>query len=182
MLGFYLVLIEDDAKKKIFEDLYNNNKRKMLYVAKSVLHDDFEAEDAVHDAFIGIARNIHVIENADSDTAVAYLACAVRHACYTIINKKKKLGTVSSELIDMYPEDRFMNLVNNIEKADMIENALKKIDFIYSDTIALYYGCDMTTETIAGILGCSEAAVRQRLSRGRKLLAEEIMKSNDMEE
>ena len=61
MLSFFTLSIEDDADKVKFEKIYVLYKKKMWYAANSILSDAYLAEDAVHNAFIGIARNIKKI-------------------------------------------------------------------------------------------------------------------------
>lgn len=180
MLSFYLTLIEEEVDKKKFEELYNLTKKKMLFIANSILHDSYEAEDAVHDAFIGVANNMNAIDEADSVLASAYVACAVRNACFTIIKKKNKQDELNEEVADFLPEDEFVKVVSNIEDNELIKNALGKINFIYSDALVLYYGYEKSIGEIASAFGKSEVAIRKRLSRGRRLLAEEIRKNSDL--
>lgn len=58
MLAFYMMLIDDEQNKSKFEKLYYEYRDRMMYVALSVLHNNEDAEDAVHNAFIGIAKNM----------------------------------------------------------------------------------------------------------------------------
>ena len=53
----YMDLIDDAESLIEFEEIYHTYRKRMFYVANTVLQDAHEAEDAVQDAFIGIARN-----------------------------------------------------------------------------------------------------------------------------
>ena len=67
MLLFYTLLIEEDDDKAKFEKIYTLYRKKMWYTANSVLSDSYLAEDAVHNAFIGIAKNMKRIEEIDKN-------------------------------------------------------------------------------------------------------------------
>ena len=58
MLSFYLTLVDGEEDKNKLERLYELYRLKMWYTANRILSDGFLAEDAVHDAFIGVAKNI----------------------------------------------------------------------------------------------------------------------------
>ena len=56
------------------------------------------------------------------------------------------------------------------EEEAILWRSLEQIPAEYRETLVLYYRKGHATEQVAAELGLSEAAVRQRLSRGRKLL------------
>lgn len=59
-------------------DLYNEYKERMYYYAYSILHDDYLAEDAVNQAFLGIVQNAEKIFALDvSKINPAVLFCIV---------------------------------------------------------------------------------------------------------
>ena len=60
------------------------------------------------------------------------------------------------------------------EEEAILWRALERIPEIYRGPLVLYYRENQSIETVAEALELSEEAVKQRLSRGRKLLAEEV--------
>ncbi len=60
------------------------------------------------------------------------------------------------------------------EEADMLWSVLEKIPETYREPMILFYREDSTTAEVAAALNISEDAVRQRLSRGQKLLEEKV--------
>jgi len=54
----YLQMIESEDDKVKFEEIYRKYKSLMFYAANKILHNEQDAEDAVHMAFIKIAENI----------------------------------------------------------------------------------------------------------------------------
>ncbi|MBR5318831.1 MAG: hypothetical protein IKU46_04460, partial [Peptococcaceae bacterium] len=57
-LSCYLLLIDSIEDQNKFEYLYNTYKNTMYYFSKRILNDIQLSEDAVHEAFLRIARNI----------------------------------------------------------------------------------------------------------------------------
>ena len=54
----YLQMIETPEEKSVFEQIYLEYRGLMYHVAYEILHNEQEAEDAVHQAFAKIAENI----------------------------------------------------------------------------------------------------------------------------
>lgn len=55
MLVLYLSLIDEEDNKQKFEILYHSYKKQMAIVAMSVVQNQADAEDIVHDVFVNIA-------------------------------------------------------------------------------------------------------------------------------
>ena len=64
--------------------------------------------------------------------------------------------------------------ISDEEKA-ILWRALERIPEIYREPLVLFYREHQSIETVARDLGLSEDAVKQRLSRGRKLLQEQFL-------
>lgn len=56
MLALYMSFIDDESQRRLFEEIYLNYRKQMLLVARSVLGNDTDAEDVVHDVFLKIAK------------------------------------------------------------------------------------------------------------------------------
>jgi len=55
----YLQMIENEEEKLKFIQIYEKYKDLMFYVAKRILGNDADAEDAVHEAFLA-SLNIYI--------------------------------------------------------------------------------------------------------------------------
>lgn len=89
MLTLYLNTIDYTDDKEKFEKLYIKYRSKMYYVAMSVLHDRYDAEDALHNAFIAVAKNINKIADINSDETTAYLFRTAKNTALNVYSKKK---------------------------------------------------------------------------------------------
>jgi hypothetical protein len=61
------------------------------------------------------------------------------------------------------------------EEAAILWRSLERIPEVYREPLVLFYRENQSIETVAANLDLSEDAVKQRLSRGRKLLQEEVL-------
>lgn len=64
----YLQMIEEPRHKSKFEEIYNAYRNLMYYIAYKYLHNEHDAEDAVHHAFVKIAENIKNIDPVSPKT------------------------------------------------------------------------------------------------------------------
>lgn len=90
MLAFYMAFIDDEDDREKFEIIYNEYRKRMVSTAYSILRNHEDAEDAVHDTFIKIARNMNSIGDPKSNEALSYILKATKN---TAINLSKKNTT-----------------------------------------------------------------------------------------
>ena len=87
MLAFYMAFIDDEDDREKFEIIYNEYRKRMVSTAYSILRNHEDAEDAVHDTFIKIARNMNSIGDPKSNEALSYILKATKN---TAINLSKR--------------------------------------------------------------------------------------------
>lgn len=119
MLTLYLNTIDYTDDKEKFEKLYIKYRSKMYYVAMSVLHDRYDAEDALHNAFIAVAKNINKIANINSDETTAYLFRTAKNTALNVYSKKKRQAE-REILVDNYCD------IDNISDGELIGEAEKR--------------------------------------------------------
>ena len=73
-----------------FEELYITYRKLMFYVAKGILGNDQDAEDAVHDAFLAIAKNFDKISTDDRHKTKAFVVIVVENKAINIYHHKKR--------------------------------------------------------------------------------------------
>ena len=89
------------AKDFILE-LYNKYRQDMLKLAFSKLNDWHEAEDAVEEAFINIAKNYKKIINSESYEVKKYIIVTVNNISYNILSKKDRNIYCDIDIIEEY--------------------------------------------------------------------------------
>ena len=94
----YLQMIESEEDKSKFEKLYNQYRHLMFSVANKILDNQFDAEDAVHQAFVSIIDNLDKIKEVDCPKTKAYVVIITENKAIDIIRSKKHI--IEDELID----------------------------------------------------------------------------------
>ena len=78
MIAFYMAFIDDEDDGEKFEIIYNEYRKRMVSTAYSILRNHEDAEDAVHEAFIRIAKNMKAIDDPKSKKTLAYVITATK--------------------------------------------------------------------------------------------------------
>lgn len=92
----YLQMIEEDEDKAKFIQLYERYSNFMFAVAHQILNNDPDAEDAVHQAFLSVIKNLKKINGVDSVKTKGYLAIITERKAIDIIRKNKKYVSLES--------------------------------------------------------------------------------------
>lgn len=174
MLAFYMMLIDDEQNKSKFEQLYYEYRDRMMYVALSVLHNNEDAEDAVHNAFIGIAKNMDSIGEVASVQTLSYVLKATKNTAINMLGKNKRYETVDIENFDVVSDDDFFASLDIKERYNEVVKAIVNLDEKYKDVLFYHYVSDMPVSKVAEILGRKVSTVKQQLVRGKKLLIESL--------
>ena len=57
----YLQMLESEPEKEKFRKIYDAYRNLMFYVANKILQNEWDAEDAVQQAFLSIVKNLEKI-------------------------------------------------------------------------------------------------------------------------
>lgn len=170
----YASLIDDRAELLKFNELVERYQIEMLRIARSILHDYHLAEDAVQNALSGIAVSFSKIPSEDPDAAHTYFLSCAKHAALRIKKTAAKIPT--TEITDLTSlaedDDPTFETIARSEDYDRLLSAIRQLDEIYQDALLHYYVFDQRVKEIAKLFGEKPSTIRQRLSRGRKLLTE----------
>ena len=156
------------------EKCYELYEQKMFRVALSVLHDEPLAEDAVQDAFLQLIKHEVHFDNAGSDDCKRYIITVIKNASINIYNKRKNENKVVS-----YPED--LEAVcdsNSIETTDIHDGGAEVTPLMnslprkYYDVVECLVVRDYSVAETAERLNITEANVRKRYERAKKMMRE----------
>lgn len=162
MLMLYLQMLETPEEKVRFEEIYLKYRFTMFRVADSILHNDQDAEDAVHNAFLRIIRKFSKFQKTPVKDLAPLVAVIARNEAISLLRKKK--DDVSLEEWDSFAETAesvsdYHSLVETFARLPQTYRAALEMKLLgYSDG------------EIASKLGLSKTAVSTRISRGRQLL------------
>lgn len=168
MLQFYLTLAETDDDKIKFERLYNRYKGLMLSCAYDILRDSDLAEDAVHNAFLRVLKNLSKVGELDSPHTRSFLVIITENVSKSMYSQRKRRSTIPLE--EAYSCHDVGETPESSLNAKILAEKIAALPEIYSRVMLLKYLNDLSDKEIASALAISQPAVRKRLQRARELL------------
>lgn len=151
-------------RKKEFETLIRQIRQQLHHEAMRLLADSDEAEDVTQEAVLklwAMRRQLDAYRSVEALAVVMVrrLALSRKRAAKTIplanCQEHSSEDTPESELIGSEEEATVVQLIATLPDTQQAVLRMKHID-------------GLETSEIARIIGCSEGAVRQNLSRARK--------------
>lgn len=161
----YLAMIDDSQDHSKFEKIYLTHRDFMLGVANTILHNEHDAEDAVHNAFMSVAANMSKIDEVDGSRTRGFLAVITERKAINIYNEKKK--NAAGELF----EDIVGDYIDPDGEHDM-RWAIAKLPPRYREFILLKYFQGFTTKECAELLDISPAAASKLDQRAKQKFME----------
>lgn len=175
MLSIFLLAIEDHSYDNKFAEIYYEFEEFAYKIAYDILKDSRSAEDAVQDAFLGIAANIKNVDTEDKEKLKIYVAVTVRNASVNILRRSRQEEQVA-EITEALSDDAI-----DIEEKSEIEEALRDIiaalndlPLIYRDALTYRYLIGLSARAIAELLKLPEATVRSRIRNGLARLKNDL--------
>ena len=177
MLVLYLSLIDEEDNKQKFEIIYHSYRKQMAMVAMSIVQNQADAEDVVHDVFVNIATKYMETVKRISDEADLrnYLLKATKN---TALNWKKKkqrwIFFIDGEdrEIDRYEpsDEKFIEYLCEKMEYNRVLEAMKMLEPKYRDVLYYHFVMEVPVPELAKNLNQSLAATKKQLVRGKKRL------------
>jgi RNA polymerase sigma factor (sigma-70 family) len=136
-----------------------------------------ESEDLAQETFISAWKHLRHLREAAK--LRAWLCGIARNRIRNFLRREGREPVRKAEIIDAehesvahepIPADHAISK----EEASILWRSLERLPEVYREPLILFYREGESVECVASELELSEDAVKQRLSRGRKLLAEEV--------
>ena len=164
--------------KRQFTVLYEKYRHLMQKTAEDILNDRFLAEDAVHNAFIHLSGHMDKIEEPESPRTKRYLITITKNTAIDIYRKINLQNHREVYLDDLRKKDVPMTYMEtNMENG--VLDILKNLPAKYRDIFLLKYSSCLENSEIADLCGIQEGTVRQRISRGKKIIGEALKKREE---
>ena len=171
-------MIDSENDKRKFVILYEKYKYLMLKVAFDVLKDNYLAEDAVHEAFIKVSKNMEKIGDVDTRETKRYLITITKNATIDIY-RKRSIQMKREIYIDELGENDMPLAYLETEMDNRVLDILIGLPVKYRDVFLLKYSNNLENSEIAEMLRISEGTVRQRLFRGKIMIQQAIYNLED---
>ena len=183
----HLVETLREGSETAYEELLLRFQQPVYALALRLLDDRGEACDVVQEVFLKVFRNVGSFRGQSTLKTWIYRITVneahnarrwfFRHRRAEVeLDKNPEESRNWKEIIPDRGRSPFEEAFNS-EQHIMIEAALKRINPIFREAVALRDISDLAYEEIAEILGVSLGTVKSRILRGREALREELVGS-----
>lgn len=162
----YLQLIESETDKRAFERLYEESHGLMLRVAMRVLHNEQDAEDAVHQTFLNIIDKFEAISRLPRPEMTAFCVTMVKNASIDMLRRSRRTVDVEDmEAVCADAEDNVENVYMHNADVQRMSALLDELPPEEKQLIQMRYAMELGYAEIGGLLDISEDAARKRCRR-----------------
>jgi len=172
--GFIIRRCLDD-EPEAFGLLVDKYKASIYALVYTKLRNSHDAEDVTQEVFIKAYKNLRTLRRWDS--FLSWLYSIASNLCSKWLRSQSKRP--DSEFIEDQDPDKLeipsLDSYRNDEVYKLVHDALNSLPEIYRQVLTLYYLGGMNSEEIARFLGISPTNIRQRLSRARMQLREDVL-------
>ena len=160
-----------------FEEIVERYQNLLSSIAYSAVGDFSLSEEITHESFVAAWRGLEGLE--DPQSLRAWLCGIVRRRTQERIRQRAR----QEKTVERFGHDQAGRegtspapdeLAQRRESSVAVWEALESVPELYREPLALFYRMNRSTREVAVALDLSEAIVRQRLSRGRKLLRSKV--------
>ncbi len=137
-----------------------------------------QSEDLAQETFVTAWRQLPALR--EPEKLRGWLCRIARNLTCDALRKQGREPSHGGEMLEEIsaiksPELQPVEQTISNEEAAILWRSLERIPGAYREPLVLFYRENQSIETVAANLDLSEDAVKQRLSRGRKLLQEEVL-------
>lgn len=168
MFDTTFAVIEDEAQRNELAAFYAEYKNRFYRIAYSKLHNAEYAEDAVQEAFSGIADKPEKFFDVPEEKRLAYIDVIVRNISVEMFNAQNKLP---SDELNEELEDDAVSLENSLFARISHDEILAFIDNLPSlqrNVLMLHCLFGLSIDETAQRLNISVTAANKRLTLARR--------------
>lgn len=153
-----------DANK--FEQLVLQSENTLYRVSMSILKNEHDAQDTVHEAILKAYENLHKLNN--EEFFKTWLVRILINECKRTLKKSERTTSLENEkLPEISSRD---NPYLSVEVGEAINSLPEKIRLV----IIMFYAEECSIKEIKRVLNIPEGTVKSRLNKGRLLLKEQL--------
>jgi RNA polymerase sigma-70 factor, ECF subfamily len=172
-----------------FEAIMRRHNARLFRVARAILKDDAEAEDALQDAYLDAYRHMDDFRG-DAQLSTWLTRIVVNQSLMRLRRQKRERVIVSFDRGERQDQGQEVDVPD--EKAEppssaamraevrrLLEQRIDQLPVAFRTVFVMREVEDMTVEETAACLGIPAATVRTRLFRARALLREALARDVD---
>lgn len=164
----YLMMIESDADRHYFMELYVKYEKMLLRTARERFPRDMHAaEDVVQNAWIRIIRNLDKIRSVPEKKQGYYLVVIVRNEAASYQRKLHYELSFDDEIFRNEPSEEGPEVIT-------VFDVIHQMPDTYRAVLEMRFVEERSTKEIAKALHLKEGTVSSRIHRGKALLMDAL--------
>jgi RNA polymerase sigma-70 factor, ECF subfamily len=154
------------SRRESFEQLFEGRLDESYRLARLILRDAQEAEDATHDAFVRAWRDHHRLR--DPEKFEAWFGRILVNACRDALRRRshRRHDDLAGSAEPAAPHDA----QRQVDERDALERAFSHLSPDHRIAVVLRFYQDLAVEDVARLVGSPIGTVRSRLHYGLKQL------------
>lgn len=164
--------------REAFGRIVDRYQRLLCSLAYSATGSLCESEDLAQEAFLDAWHQLHTLR--EPGKLRPWLCAILRHKIGRLRRSDVQEPTRGAEALDQAgdvpsPDAPAADLVMSKEEETILWRSLERVPELYREPLVLFYREQCSVRGVAVALDLTEDVVKQRLSRGRKLLQEQAL-------
>ena len=159
------------SDKEYFTENIRQCEKGMYTLALGILKNETDTADVMQEAMMKAYCNLHQLK--DRDKFRSWILSIVHNTAIEYIRNRRDTTDID-ELYDLSSPSASVDTETQLSVWD----AIQQLKLPYRTTIILFYYENYTVRQIAEVTHTSAFAIKQQLSRGRKMLAQLLHKED----
>ena len=163
MILIFLSMLDGEGERELFRRFYEVCHKGMEETAMRILDNQTMAEDAMQSAFCHVITHFERVSQLPEKAWPGWCGVVVKNEAFSLLRKERRLVPLEdAEEPSTQPEDR--------TGYDAVVAVFARLPAGERAALEQYFLMERSYAEIGESLGLTEAAVRMRVSRGRKKL------------
>jgi RNA polymerase sigma-70 factor (ECF subfamily) len=148
-----------------FSELARASIGRLYVVARLILRDDGQAEDATQEALVAAWRGLAGLR--DPERFEAWLHRMLVNACYREARRTRRRGSIeiNVERLDLPEAVGTSDAGFDLARRDQLERGFRRLDVDQRAVLVMHYYLGFSLDDAAVVLGVAPGTVRSRLHR-----------------
>ncbi len=161
-----------DGNRELYAELVKRYQSLICAITYNETGDLNHSEELAQDTFVRAWQRLKDLHQLDKFKS--WLCGIARNLCLEWRRKHSRETSFQTNDLSIPSEDSPVERIIKQEEEALLWNAIEDIPTQYREPLILFYREQQSVASVADALELSEDAVKQRLSRGRKMLKESI--------
>jgi RNA polymerase sigma factor (sigma-70 family) len=168
------VLLARDGDEAAFTRIVHTTSNTVSTIALAIVRNVQASEDVAQETYVAAWQGLRRLRNPAS--ILPWLRQVTRHQAHIWLRTHRR-EVIDQKMLQEVTDERVAADAELIaaEEEEVLSAVLDELSDEAREVLILYYREGSSSKQVAELLGLTEAAVRQRLSRSRALLREETL-------